>query len=232
MRYNTVLFDADGTLLDFLLGEKEALSETMELFGITPTDERVRVYSEINDGLWKMLERGEIKREVLLYRRFEIFCGKYGFDVDFKEMGAEYRRRLATKGQMIEGAEELLDKLFGKTRLFIVTNGVESTQTNRFSCTCIPKYAEKIFISECVGCDKPDIRYFEYVADNIEGFEKSSTIIVGDSLSSDIKGGIGFGIDTCWYNPDKKEKPAELDITYVVDNFDDIYKIITGEEKQ
>ena len=231
MKYTTILFDADDTLFDFGAAEHEAITGVLRNFGLPHDESVISEYSRINTGFWKMLERGEIKREVLLWRRFELFCERFGFNVDSKAMGIEYRRRLATKGHMIDGAEKLLESLFGKVRLFIVTNGVESTQTNRFLRTCIPKYAEKIFISETVGCDKPDVRYFEYVAENIDGFDKASTLIVGDSLSSDIKGGIGFGIDTCWFNPDRKAKPAEMDITYVVDNFDVIYKIIISEEK-
>ena len=231
MRYTTILFDADGTLLDFSRSEDEAIRETMLAFDIVPSDERVSVYSEINDKLWKALERKEIEKEVLLYRRFELFCEHYGFLADAKKMAKEYMNNLSTKGYIINGADELCENLFGKVRMYIVTNGVEFIQNGRFARCPIEKYFEKRFISGVIGYEKPDVRYFESVAADISDFEKGKTLIVGDSLTSDIKGGINFGIDTCWYNPKKKEMPADMDITHVAFSFDDIYNIIIGESE-
>ena len=114
MKYTTILFDADGTLFDFLRAEKEALCETLIAFGITPNEERISSYSAINDGLWKALERGEIEKEVLRYRRFELFCNKYGFDCDVIKMSSLYTDNLSTKGHLIDGAKELCQKLYGK----------------------------------------------------------------------------------------------------------------------
>lgn len=231
MRYTTILFDADGTLLDFSRAEDEAIRETMLAFDILPNDERVGVYSEINDKLWKALERKEIEKEVLLYRRFEIFCEYYGFVADAKKMAAEYMNNLSTKGYIINGADELCENLSDKVRMYIVTNGVEFIQNGRFARCPIEKYFEKRFISGVIGYEKPDVRYFECVATEIPDFEKCKTLIVGDSLTSDIKGGINFGIDTCWYNPKNKEIPADMDITHVAFSFDDIYRIIIGESE-
>ena len=231
MRYTTILFDADGTLLDFSRSEDEAIRETMLAFDIVPDDERVCVYSEINDNLWKALERKEIEKEVLLYHRFELFCEHYGFVADAKKMAAEYMNNLSTKGYTIDGADELCEKLSGKVRMYIVTNGVEFIQNGRFARCPIEKYFEKRFISGVIGYEKPDVRYFECVASEIPSFEKDKTIIVGDSLTSDIKGGINFGIDTCWYNPKKKDIPVNMDITHVAFSFDDIYRVIIGESE-
>ena len=231
MRYTTILFDADGTLLDFSRSEDEAIRETMLAFDILPDDERVSVYSEINDKLWKALERKEIEKEVLLYRRFELFCEHYGFVADAKKMAAEYMKNLSTKGHIINGADELCERLFGKVKMYIVTNGVEFIQNGRFARCPIEKYFEKRFISGVIGYEKPDVRYFECVAEEIPSFEKSKALIVGDSLTSDIKGGINFGIDTCWYNPKKKDAPADMDITHVAFSFDEIYRVIIGESE-
>ena len=231
MRYTTILFDADGTLLDFSRSEDEAIRETMLAFDILPDDERVSVYSEINDKLWKALERKEIEKEVLLYRRFELFCEHYGFVADAKKMAAEYMKNLSTKGHIINGADELCERLLGKVKMYIVTNGVEFIQNGRFARCPIEKYFEKRCISGVIGYEKPDVRYFECVAEKIPGFEKSKVLIVGDSLTSDIKGGINFGIDTCWYNPKKKDAPADMDITHVAFSFDEIYRVIIGESE-
>ena len=229
LKYNTILFDADGTLLDFKRSEKEAVIHTMQSFGIEATDDKVARYSEINDGLWKALERGEIEKKVLLYRRFELFCEHYSIECDARQMASKYESTLSTKGHIINGADELCNKLYGKLKMYIVTNGVEHIQKGRFSVCPISKYFEKVFVSGVIGYEKPDVRYCDVVSRNIENFKKEDCLIVGDSLTSDIKGGINFGIDTCWYNPNGKEAPKEMDITYIASNFDEIYDIIIGK---
>ena len=140
-------------------------------------------------------------------------------------------KNLSTKGYTIEGADSLCEKLFDKVDMYIVTNGVEFIQNGRFSRCPIEKYFKKRFISGVIGYEKPDVRYFECVASQIPNFEKGKTLIVGDSLTSDIKGGINFGIDTCWFNPKKKEKPDGMDITHIAYSFEDIYRIITAESE-
>ena len=234
MKYTTLLFDADGTLFDFLLAEKEALAETLFSFKIEPTEEIVASYSEINDGLWKALERGEIEKDVLRYKRFELFCEKHGFVCDIKKMSEMYTDKLSTKGLLYDGAHELCRKLYNKARLYIVTNGIDFVQKGRMDLSGISNFFETSFISGEIGYEKPDTRFFEHVAKHIDGFDKSKTIIVGDSLSSDIKGGIAFGIDTCWYNPNGKPIPENMPITYVANNFENVYRILcgTGENDQ
>ncbi len=226
MKYNTVLFDADGTLLDFKRSESEAVRNTMSSFGIVPNDVLVNKYSEINDGLWKALERGEIEKSVLLYHRFELFCEHFGYNCDAKEMAKSYMENLSKMSYLIEGAEELCEKLYGKVKMYIVTNGVEYIQKGRFSKCPITKYFDDIFISGVIGFEKPDINYFIKVEELI-GFDKGKTLIVGDSLSSDIKGGLNYGIDTCWYNPSCKPTPQGMNITYVANDFHSIYEFIT-----
>ena len=229
MRYENILLDADGTLLDFLAGEDTAVRQTMTLYGIEPSDELVAAYSEINDGFWKMLERREITREELLYKRFEVFCQKFGFSVDVEKMAVDYRVLLRQQGQLIDGALDFLKKLHGKANLYIVTNGVATTQSNRLALSGIDKYFDEVFISEDLGCEKPGVAYFEKVAELLGGIDKSKTVIVGDSLTSDIKGGIAYGIDTCWYNPSGKICPSDMSITFVAGSFDQIFDFLTGE---
>ena len=225
MRYSTVLFDADGTLLDFKRDEREAVPEALLMSGISVDEEQISVYSEINDGLWKQLERGEIERSVLMYKRFELFCERYGYKADAKQIASDYIKTLASKGYLLKGAEEMLASLRGRVRLYLVTNGVEYIQTNRYARSGLDKYFDGIFISESIGFAKPDVRYFEHVAASIPDFDREHTLMVGDSLSADIKGGNAYGLDTCWYNPAGKQSGADAP-TYDVRGFDEIEKII------
>ena len=231
MRYDIVLFDVDGTLLDFHRSEREAVKEALAMSGIDADCEMIKKYSDINDGLWKMLERKEIERSVLLYRRFELFCEYYGYSADAKKIAVDYMNTLSTKAYFIAGAEELLKSLFGKVKMYVVTNGVEFIQRSRYARTGMDKYFDGLFISEAIGFNKPDARYFEYVAENIEGFDPSRTVIVGDSLTSDIKGGINAGIDTCWYNPEGNENIGDILPDFTVCDFDSVYDIIVGEDE-
>lgn len=230
MRYNTVLFDADGTLLDFAKSEREAVKEALAMSGIDADEEMINTYSRINDGLWKKLERGEIEHSVLLYHRFELFCEQYGYVADARRIAADYRLTLSTKGYLLDGAEDMLKTLYGRVRMYIVTNGVEFIQRERYARTGIGHYFEDIFISEAMGVSKPDAKYFEYVARHIEGFDNSNTIVVGDSLTSDIKGGNNYGLDTCWYDPKRKEPTDVAHPTYIAYSYDEVCKIITGED--
>ena len=228
MRYDTILFDADGTLLDFHRSEYEALSDALDQIGMPYDDEVIATYSRINDGLWKQLERGEIQKQELFHRRFELFFEAYGFTWDGKDMAKRYMQALSQKGYLLDGAKELCEALYGKAKMYIVTNGVDFIQKGRFAACGIASYFEERFISDNIGFEKPRVEYFEAVADAIPGFDPEHTLIVGDSLSSDIQGGINYGIDTCWYNPAMKEIPQGMEgkITYVAHNFEQVKKLI------
>ena len=231
MRYNTVLFDADGTLLDFERSEREALVDVLALNGINADDEMIRAYSEINDSLWKKLERGEIEREVLKYQRFETLLQKYSINADAKKISAEYIETISTKGYFLDGERELLETLFGRVRMYIITNGAAVVQRGRYKKTGMEKYFDGIFISELVGVNKPDVRFFEHVANESTDFDASTTIVVGDSLSSDIKGGNGFGLDTCWYNATNMPSHDDIVPTCVARSFDELYRIIMEDNE-
>lgn len=225
MKYNTILLDADDTLLDFKKSEAVALRATLEYFSLRVDEEVISTYSEINDGYWKALERGEVSKSNLRWLRFADLCKSFGFDVEPMLMADEYEKNLSMTPYMLDGAEELCRDLSKKYKLYIVTNGQKKVQRGRLFCTPLTEYFIKAFISEDVGYEKPSVEYFEKVAGEIPDFDKSKTVIIGDSLTSDIKGGIGFGIDTCWYNPRGKACPEGMNITYTVKSFDEIRKI-------
>lgn len=229
-KYDTILFDADGTLLDFLRSEREAICGAVRHFGIELTDEQVLTYSHINDSLWKLLERGEIEKPRLFVYRFELFCKEYGFAIDPEALSCVYFDELAEKGYFLDGAEALCERLCGKVRMVIVTNGDRRVQISRYGKCRLSRFMEGHFISDEIGYEKPDVRFFEAVEAKLSHFSREKTLIVGDSLTSDIQGGIAFGIDTCWYNPSRKPLPEHMDITYVANSFDDVYRIITEED--
>lgn len=215
-KYKTLLFDADNTLFDFTSAERIALSATLQAFGITPTPALVAAYSRINDEMWHMLERGEISKEALRTARFVSFCREFGFSVDCDAMARTYLAQLSTQTVLIDGALEVCRTLSTDCRLYIVTNGIKSVQTGRFAASALKAYFSGVFISEEIGFEKPHRGYFEEIARKIPDFERESTLLIGDSLSSDIKGGADYGLDTCWFNPQGKAAPVGLSITYQI----------------
>lgn len=226
MKYSFLLFDADHTLFDFNKSEYLALKSALEELGCPRTDAHIERYSDINVKYWKMLERGEIDKISLKLARFVEFGREFGFEDKAEALSDLYMENLAHESHLFDGALELVKKLSESYRLFIITNGVKSTQDGRFGVSPITKYFEKIFISEVVGAEKPSIEFFDAVANGIEGFDKSRALVIGDSLSSDIKGASNSKIDCIWYNPMKKSAPEGWDITYTVSNFDEILDIL------
>lgn len=205
-----ILFDVDDTLLDFKKAEAAAIRKTFERIGIPVSDEIISRYSEINDSQWKCLERGELTREQVLVRRFDILFDELGLNIPSEMAQASYEYLLGIGHYFIDGAQELLEALDGKYEMYIISNGTANVQDRRLKSAGISRYFKEIFISERVGYDKPSVEFFDACFERIPGFEKDKAIVVGDRLSSDILGGINAGVRTCWFNP--KGAPADKDI--------------------
>ncbi len=227
-RYDTILFDADGTLFDFLKGEREALTEACRRHGYELSEEDINDYSAINDSLWKALERKEVDKETLRVRRFELFCEKKGFKTDVNKLATDYTDSLSEQHFLICGALEIVKTLSEKCRLYIITNGISCVQRKRFTASPVNNYISELFISEDIGCEKPDVRYFEYVSEHISKFEKAKTLVVGDSLSADMKGGIAAGLDCCFFNPSLQAISEGMDINYNITKLSELEKIVLG----
>lgn len=226
MKYDVVFFDADDTLLDFKRAEREALEYTLDKNALPSDGTIISAYSSINDSLWKKLELGEITKEKLKTQRFEELCEKFGFSADPARMSADYINSLSTMAYMLDGAEELCRTLKDKYRMYIVTNGMEDVQRGRLERFSAKDCFLDFFISGKIGYEKPRREFFEIATESIKNFDPRKAIIIGDSLSSDMRGGIDFGIDTCWYNPKGKDKPDGMDITYIASSFDDIKELL------
>ena len=195
-----VLLDSDDTLLDFTLAEHIALKKTLNSVGIDPKDETISLYSEINKRHWEMLERGELTRAQVLTQRFDRLFEALGIKADSTQTQAIYERNLSIGHYFIPGAVELLEALNGKYKLYITSNGTAFVQDRRIAGTGIARYFDAIFISERIGANKPDTAFFDGCFAAMENKNREETIIIGDSLTSDIKGGIAAGIHTCHFD--------------------------------
>lgn len=198
-----VFLDLDDTILDFHGAESVAIVKAFSELGI-PTDEStIAEYKKINRECWESMERGEIERERVLTRRFEILFEKLGISVSPEEMQETYAHRLGLEHDFLPGGEELLKELssLGKYKLYIASNGIYRVQKPRIDASGIAKYFADIFISEKIGYNKPSAEFFDICFSRIADFKKEECIIVGDSLSSDILGGKNAGIRTCYFNP-------------------------------
>lgn len=225
MNYKVILIDLDDTLLDFQKSEEYAIRKTMETLGISPTDELVKVYKEINQKYWKMFERKEITRDDLLKARFKEFCELLNLqNKDYAVINDTYFKNLSTMPFEIDGAYDFLEKLSQYYDIYVITNGVKKVQEKRLSLVNIGKFFKKIYISEEIGYHKPQLEYFNYVLNDLHIINKKDVLIIGDSLSSDIQGGINSNIDTVWYNP--KNKKTDIKYTYMINNYNDFFKII------
>ena len=222
----TVIFDLDDTLFDFKASERVALSETLLELGITPTDETISLYSRINKSQWEALERGEATREVILLRRYELLFEKLGVDIPPIRAQHSYEKNLSKTYFYIDGAEALLEKMKDRYDLYIASNGTARVQAGRIGRSGIAKYFKKIFISEELGHNKPSPEFFDACFDFIGEDKRAESIIIGDSLTSDILGGLNAGILTCLYNPSAKEIPGEVKPHFEVRSLGDIPTLI------
>lgn len=227
--YKFILFDADNTLFDFTRSEHEAVAETLRDFGFIPTDSVIDDYSRINQSLWEKLERGETEKQRLRVERFELLFEKEGYDLSkARDASDRYSERLSTKAYLIDGAREILEDLAPCAELYIVTNGIKKIQESRFVASGLERFIRASFISEEMGFEKPDARFFDEVERCIPGFARADALVVGDSLTSDIRGGINAGIDTCWFNPKHKPMPKNMSINYVIGSLSELKNIICG----
>lgn len=227
MKYEIIIFDADETLFDFKKSEKYAFENAMLEFDIEYDESyHLKIYKEINDAIWKELENGLITQEKLKVERFKRLSDKLNIKFDPVEFAKSYMKHLANASFLYEDSTSLIEDLSKEHKLIIITNGLKNVQTNRIRKSTIGKYFEDIVISEEVGVSKPNPKIFEIALENINYTDKSKILMVGDSLTSDVKGGINFGVDTCWFNHEKVLNKTEIKPTYEISNLLDLKTIL------
>ena len=204
----TIFLDLDDTIFDFKACERQALSASLESCSLSFIDADLSDYSLINDQMWRALERGEITRDALRVKRFELFLQRFPEKVDPSHFADLYMEMLAATNVLIDGARALLEYLSIHYDLYAVTNGYECTQRGRIESADIAKYFKEIFISQVVGAVKPQKEFFDRCIAHIKDFSLANTVLIGDSPTSDIAGGNAYGIFTIRYNPLRLPNPA------------------------
>ena len=203
MKYSSLFLDLDNTLLDFNKAEFAAAQKVFKKYNLPYDNAAIELYSKINRSYWEKFERGEIAKTEIFEGRFKTLAQHYGKIIDTKAVADDYCGFLAEGYFTVDGAFDILDYLKEKGyKLYATTNGFSFTQHNRIKHSGLSPYFDKVFISEDTGHQKPEKGYFDYVISNIPEKDKSRMLIIGDSQSSDILGGINSNIDTCWYNTD------------------------------
>lgn len=228
MKYTYLLFDADNTLFDFHAGEAVAFHKALADFGFCATDRDYALYSAINASLWKRLEKGEITKDEIFATRFARFLKETNRRADGMALNASYKAHLAEQAILFPNAEALLQALQARGfRLFLITNGDKTVQNTRLAISGLGRYFEKIFISEEIGAAKPDTRFFDAVANAVEGFEKEKALVIGDSETSDILGANRYGIDACHVTIHSPPLSSAVYAKYSTDNLLDIIHLVS-----
>lgn len=227
-KIKVVLWDIDGTLLNFKAAEKVAIRKCFEICELGEcTDEMLARYTEINHEYWKKLERGEMSKPDILVGRFREFFEVEGLDVSKAEaFNAEYQVRLGDTVCFEDHALDVILALKGKVAQYAVTNGTKVAQTRKLANSGLDLLLDDVFISDVIGIEKPMQGFFDAVWAKIGTFEKDEVLIVGDSLTSDMQGGVNTGILTCWYNPNEATNDLGLSLDYEIKNLKEVLDLL------
>ena len=221
----TILWDVDGTLLNFLAAEKAAIRSLFEEYHLgVCSDEMLKRYSSLNKNYWEMLERGEIEKKALLVGRFRDFFEKEGIDSSLAaEFNEKYQLRLGDTIVYCDDSFEIVKSLRGKVKQYVVSNGTVIAQTKKLRLSGLGELMDGIFLSEELGVEKPSVRFFDQVFAKIGPVDRSEVMIVGDSLTGDIRGGNNAGILTCWYNPEGTAAKEAVRIDHEIKDLHEVY---------
>ena len=227
-KYKYLLWDIDGTILNFELAERAAIRSLFDRFKLGEcSDEMLMYYSQINKRYWQLMESGKIKKDKMLVERFIEFFSYKGINADIAaEFNKEYQIALCDTIVFNDDAINIIKHQKKTCKIIIVTNGTEVVQEKKLERSGLNDIVDNVFISELVGFEKPNIKFFEKVILEVGIKDLKETLIIGDSLTSDIQGGHNIGIDTCWYNPKNEENTTLLNPTYTIRNLHELENII------
>lgn len=221
---DVILWDVDGTLLDFLAAEQAAMEDCFAHFGLGPlTPERLARYSALNRVYWQRLERGELTKPQVLVGRFREFFAGEGLSPDLaRPFNARYQEKLGDTVRFQDGADRLVARLRGRVRQYAATNGTRVAQERKLRRSGLDRQLDGVFISELLGAEKPSPVFFDQVLAAIGPVDRRRVLMVGDSLTSDMAGGLGAGLRCCWYNPQKLPVPPDLALDYVISDLNEV----------
>lgn len=223
MKYEWILFDLDNTILDFDVSEHYALEQTLLQVGISFQPIHLSIYEKINRKCWDAFEAGTLPQRDINESRFSQFLVALDRpQTDAIELGNYYLEQLSEKAVFMEGADELLDAHYQKYKLGIVTNGLKEVQRPKLEKNNLMHYFEIIVVSDEIGVSKPHVQFFDNAFTEMKFPSKEKVLIIGDSLNSDVKGGNNYGIETCWYNPNKKKNRTNIQPTYEINNLKEL----------
>lgn len=226
----TILWDVDGTLLDFEKAQEICLKKCAAMQGFEVDDEALRIYDSINKKYWEMYERGEVTKEKLYPGRYMEWREIVGFKgLDPYRINDNYQDELGKTPILREDTIETLTSLKDIVRQYVVTNGSIVAQENKLKYSGIIDYVDGVFISEKLKIPKPKKEFFDYVENHIEDYESDTTVIVGDSLTSDMTGGNIAGIRTIWYNPERLENNKNVHIDMEIRTLREVVDIVRKE---
>lgn len=223
-----LLWDIDGTLLDFGKSEEYGIKECFEIFGLGEcTDEMLSRYSEINRKYWGMLEKGEITKSQVLSERFKEFFSSENIRFNrIDDFNNEYQYLLGDKAFFCDNGFETVNALKGKVKQYAVTNGTFVAQQRKLTKSGLIEIFDDVFISDKIGFEKPSIEFFNEVEKKIGNFSKDEVMIIGDSLTSDMRGGNNANILCCWYNPHKAENNYDIKIDFEIENISQVLELV------
>lgn len=230
MRYTTLLFDLDHTLMDSAASEQAAFGRAMAVAGIADPLPYFDEYAAINRELWAAVERHEIGPNDVRVTRFERFIAHFGLSADPIEMADAFVAGLGGNGELYDGVQGVLEELAPVARLALVTNGIGQVQRARIARLGLENYFPTIAISGELGVSKPGVEIFEWVFGALQWPDKATSLMVGDSLSSDIQGGANFGIDTCWLNADDRAAPNNGIVTHTITDVRQVTNLARGDD--
>jgi len=227
MKYDLFLFDLDDTLLDFKESERLSFFSMMQSFGLKgDLEPYFTQYQSENRALWKLFEEGKTSKEHLKVERFRRVFQTHKLDVDPEAASTRYLDMLPQTVVLMDHAVELCDWLSQRGEIGIITNGIQTVQSQRIQNSKLAPYISFVSVSEACGHAKPDVRFFEYSAKMARKFSKASSLVIGDRIETDILGARNFGVDSCWFNPAKTPQDPEVAPTYEVHHLSEIQNLV------